>query len=203
MSLALYDKALLNKIQKWVKDDTIKITSPNETRRLFEYIADTNDDKPINLPLIALRRDSSVEILNTNKKPLTFDGKTIVYSTTERGVPFKGNILNAIPISLKYQLDIYTRYFEEADEYSRNFIFNFINYPLLTVEIPYNNSNLTANATIKLNSELTDNSDIPERLVPGQFTRMTLQLYIDDAYLWDYRAKDNVLINCETVTELK
>lgn len=203
MSLALYDKALLNKIQKWVKDDTIKITSPNETRRLFEYIADINDDKPINLPLIALRRDSSVEILNTNKKPLTFDGKTIVYSTTERGVPFKGNILNAIPISLKYQLDIYTRYFEEADEYSRNFIFNFINYPLLTVEIPYNNSNLTANATIKLNSELTDNSDIPERLVPGQFTRMTLQLYIDDAYLWDYRAKDNVLINCETVTELK
>lgn len=203
MSLALYDKALLNKIQKWVKDDTIKITSPNETRRLFEYIADINDDKPINLPLIALRRDSSVEILNTNKKPLTFDGKTIVYSTTERGIPFKGNILNAIPISLKYQLDIYTRYFEEADEYSRNFIFNFINYPLLTVEIPYNNSNLTANATIKLNSELTDNSDIPERLVPGQFTRMTLQLYIDDAYLWDYRAKDNVLINCETVTELK
>lgn len=203
MSLALYDKALLNKIQKWVKDDTIKITSPNETRRLFEYIADINDDKPINLPLIALRRDSSVEILNTNKKPLTFDGKTIVYSTTERGIPFKGNILNAIPISLKYQLDIYTRYFEEADEYSRNFIFNFINYPLLTVEIPYNNSNLTANATIKLNSELTDNSDIPERLVPGQFTRMTLQLYIDDAYLWDYRAKDNVLINCETITELK
>lgn len=203
MSLALYDKALLNKIQKWVKDDTIKITSPNETRRLFEYIADINDDKPINLPLIALRRDSSVEILNTNKKPLTFDGKTIVYSTTEGGIPFKGNILNAIPISLKYQLDIYTRYFEEADEYSRNFIFNFINYPLLTVEIPYNNSNLTANATIKLNSELTDNSDIPERLVPGQFTRMTLQLYIDDAYLWDYRAKDNVLINCETITELK
>ena len=203
MSLALYDKALLNKIQKWVKDDTIKITSPNETKRLFEYIADINDDKPINLPLIALRRDSNVEILNTNKKPLTFDGKTIVYSTTERGIPFKGNILNAIPISLKYQLDIYTRYFEEADEYSRNFIFNFINYPLLTVEIPYNNSNLTANATIKLNSELTDNSDIPERLVPGQFTRMTLQLYIDDAYLWDYRAKDNVLINCETVTELK
>lgn len=203
MSLALYDKALLNKIQKWVKDDTIKITSPNETRRLFEYIADINDDKPINLPLIALRRDSNVEILNTNKKPLTFDGKTIVYSTTERGIPFKGNILNAIPISLKYQLDIYTRYFEEADEYSRNFIFNFINYPLLTVEIPYNNSNLTANATIKLNSELTDNSDIPERLVPGQFTRMTLQLYIDDAYLWDYRAKDNVLINCETITELK
>lgn len=203
MSLALYDKALLNKIQKWVKDDTIKITSPNETKRLFEYIADINDDKPINLPLIALRRDSNVEILNTNKKPLTFDGKTIVYSTTERGIPFKGNILNAIPISLKYQLDIYTRYFEEADEYSRNFIFNFINYPLLTVEIPYNNSNLTANATIKLNSELTDNSDIPERLVPGQFTRMTLQIYIDDAYLWDYRVKDNVLINCETITELK
>ena len=31
--------------------------------------------------------------------------------------------LNAVPITLKYQIDIYTRYQEEADEYVRNFIF--------------------------------------------------------------------------------
>ena len=34
-------------------------------------------------------------------------------------------------------------------------------------------------------------------------TTIFLSLIIDDAYLWDYRAKDNVLINCETITELK
>ena len=74
MSVGLYDKALLDKIKGWVKDDSMRITSPNETRRLFEYKADTENDAPIKLPLITLRRASQIEILNTNKKPLTYDG---------------------------------------------------------------------------------------------------------------------------------
>ena len=30
-----------------------------------------------------------------------------------------------------------------------------------------------------------------ERLVPGQFTRLSYQFTVDDAYLWDIRIKDN------------
>ena len=52
MSVSLYDKALLDKLKNWVKDSSIKITGPEETRRLFEYTADRNNDKPITLPLI-------------------------------------------------------------------------------------------------------------------------------------------------------
>ena len=44
MSVSLYDKALKNKLQNWIKDENLKITSPNETRRLFEYTADVNND---------------------------------------------------------------------------------------------------------------------------------------------------------------
>ena len=194
MSVGLYDKALLDKIKGWVKDDSMRITSPNETRRLFEYKADIENDAPIKLPLITLRRASQIEILNTNKKPLTYDGLTIKYKE-ENDTPTRGLILNAIPIDLNYQIDIYTRYFNEGDEYVRNFVFNLINYPTLIVELPYNNCKSIKEAHIRLLSTIEDNSDIPERILAGEFTRFTLQIHVDDAYLYDCRAKDHVCID--------
>ena len=77
MAFYYYDQALLEKIQGWVGDNKIKITGPEETRRLFQYRADINNDEAIQLPLITLRRNREVNILSTNKKPLVFDGLTL------------------------------------------------------------------------------------------------------------------------------
>ena len=103
--------------------------------------------------------------------------------------------MNAIPVSIQYQLDVYTRYFEEADEYMRNIVFNIINFPKLTIRIPYQDEQREHDANVRLLSEVEDNSDIPERLIPGQFTRLSLSLYIDDAYLWDVRTRNNLAID--------
>ena len=197
MSASIYDKALLEKLKNWIKDPNLTITGPDETRRLFEYIADKSDDGKIKLPLITLRRAPSMRILSTNKKPLAFDG------WRKNNNSIKGDQLNAIPIQLNYQIDIYTRYFEEAEEYVRNFIFNIINYPKLDIEIPYNNSRIIHSSNIRLDEEVNDNSDIPERLVPGQFTRKTIGIYIDDAYLFDYKTKDTIKIDGEVETYLE
>ena len=101
-------------------------------------------------------------------------------------------MLNAIPISLSYQIDIYTRYQKEADEFVRNLIFNIINFPVVTVKIPYNSADIEHDSQIILDGSITDNSDVPERIVPGQFTRYTLNISLPDAYLWDVRVRDNV-----------
>lgn len=191
MAIAYYDNALLEKVKSWVNDPNMKITGPDETRRLFQYQADIKDDKPIQLPLIALRRGRDVDILSTNKKPLTFDGATLEANSKQSGM------LNGIPIAIKYQLDIYSRYYEEADEYIRNFIFNFINFPKLKIEIPYNNAKIEHVSNVRLDPTVVDNSDIAERLAPGQFTRFTLSLYIDDAYIFDYKFRNNY------ITEIK
>lgn len=188
MSVRFYDEALLEKLKRWTQGTQVTITSPNETRRIFEVIADTNNDKPIQLPLICLRRGPGFELLHTNKKPLTFDAAIVGQNKK------KSTQLNAIDINIPYQIDIYTRYFEEADEYVRNFIFNIINYPKLEITIPYRESNIKHVANIRIATNIDDNSDIPERLIPGQFTRFTLTLYIDDAYLFDVRLKDNISI---------
>lgn len=188
MGVRYYDEALLNKLKKWTAGTEMQITGVNETKRLFEVLADKNDDRQIQLPIIALSRQGGYVILNKNKQPLSFAGSTMVQNEQ------RGAKLNAIPIGISYQLDIYTRYLEEADEYARNIVFNIINYPKLTIEIPYESLGLLHDANIRLKTDVEDNSDIPERLIPGQFTRLTIGIDIDDAYLFDVRIKDNLSI---------
>ena len=108
-------------------------------------------------------------------------------------------VLNAIPISIQYQLDIYTRYLKEADAYCRDFIFNIINHPNVKIVVPYNDANFEHNSTLRVSADVEDNSDIPERLIAGQFTRMSLSLDIDDAYLWDTKIRKNVELDIRDI----
>ena len=192
MSIRYYDNAFTNKIKEWVKDPNLTITSPDETRRFFEYEADINDDKPLKLPLISIRRARDVDIKNTNKRTLTFSGKKLEgkHEIAENGkINCQLKILNAIPIGIGYQIDIYTRYAAEADEFLRNFVFNLVNFPKLQIEIPYNSANYIHNCTMDVVTTLQDNSDIPERLVPGEFTRWSIGVRIEDAYLFSVPIK--------------
>lgn len=193
MSVNLYDKAVLNKIKSWVRDPNMTITSPDENARLLSYVADVNDDKPIQLPLIALRREPDISLLNANKVPLTHDGAVYQADASFIGDEYvnKSIQINAIPIKINYQLDIYTRYMEECLEYVRNFVFNIVNYPNVEICIPYNDVNIQHDATMKIIGTVTDSSSIPERLAPGQFTRWTLKFFLDDAYLWNIPDKNN------------
>lgn len=184
MSVGLYDNAFLAKLQAWTKDTAVTVVSPSDSRRLFEVIADNSDDKPLKLPIISLKRPGGFTILNTGKRPLSFDGVTLD-ANYERA-----SQLNGIPISIPYQIDVYTRYQNEADEYIRNLVFNIINYPKLDIVIPYNNENYIHHSNIRLAGEVDDNSDIPERLISGQFVRMSMRIDIDDAYLFDVRYRD-------------
>ena len=188
MAVRFYDDALLEKFQRWTKDTQVTLTSVNETKRMFETIIDNKNDNPIKFPMITLSRPGGYSIETKGKQPLSHNGLTFVQNI-ERGAK-----LNAIPISIQYQIDIYTRYLDEADEYARNIVFNIINYPVLEIEIPYEGKNYRHKSNIRLISDVEDNSDIAERLISGQFTRLTLGINIDDAYLWDVRIRDNISI---------
>ena len=184
MSVGLYDQAFLDKLNNWTRDTKLQVVGPQDNRRMLQIMADQTNDKPIQLPFISLKRPGGFTVLNTGKRPLTFDGATLDANHD------KAIQLNAIPISIPYQIDVYTRYFTEADQYARNLVFNIINYPKLDIVIPYNNENYIHHANIRMQGEVDDNSDIPERLVAGQFTRMSIKIDIDDAYLFDVRARD-------------
>ena len=193
MSVYLYDDAFIEKLKKWTDGTQVHIYSPDDTKRLFEVVADTNNDATIKLPILCLRRKSGLNVLNTNKQPMTFNGMVIDGNGTQCIT------LNAIPIDVTYQLDIYTRYFKEADEFLRNLTFNIINYPKLAVKIPYNGVDFEHNGFIRMSNDIEDNSNIPERLINGQFTRLTFNISIDDAYLWATKTKDNLTVSCDEV----
>lgn len=211
MAVRFYDEALCNKLESWIVDKKLTILKPEETSRLFRQIADQTGDKPIALPLIAISREPDIKLDYTNKKPMSFDGMMLesrVYGEEdEKGVMQvtggKTVQLDAIPIELSYQLDIYTRKFSEGDDYVRNFLFNLINYPKLKIEIPYNNKEsgldyvLHHVANVRVSETVTDNSDIKEKLYFDQFTRWTIKLTIDDAYLFSVPIRDNVFVDID------
>lgn len=197
MSIKLYDEALTKKIQDWIVDPNVVVLGPDDSTKLFMWRSDITDDKPIELPLITLTRDTSVKFDITAKRAMSFSGKTF-NSTGE-----KSDHLNAIPMTLTYQLNIYTRYREEADEYLRNFVFNFINHPRMVISIPYNDSNLQQASFVAVEGTANDNSNIPERLVTGQFFRYTLNLTVSDAYMFSYNFKNVPKCSFEGVQPLK
>lgn len=178
MAIKYYDEALFNKIQSWIRDPNMRILKPDETLESFRIRADKGDDKALKLPFINISREKNFEILRLGRTPLSCSGK-VVGASDKIIIP-----LNAIPISLSYQIDIYTQDYAQADIYLRELIFNLVNHPKVTIEIPYNDIKFKHNAYVRLLSDVQDNSDVPERLFKTQFTRWTLQVTIDDAYLF-------------------
>lgn len=194
MSVSIYDKALVSKIKKWTEKTNATILSPEQSTRLLEIISDENNDEPLKLPLIAISREGGYSLNSITKQPKTYGGMRLYADD--------GNVaqLNIIPITINYRIDIYTRYLIEADAYTREFIFNLINHPTIQIVVPYNGIEFPHNCTVYLRDTVEDNSDIPERLISGQFTRFTLRIYIDDAYLFDTSIKTAKYIENDEVT---
>ena len=189
MSVRLYDEAIVTKIKSWVKDDKLKVLKPDETARLFQMIANMTNDKPITLPLIAISRSNEIEITNTSKRMMTYDGM-MLDATKDKSLQ-----IDAIPMVLNYQIDIYCEDDKEADEYMRNFVFSIIKHPKIRVTLPYNQINYEHWSFMRLLSTIEDNSDVPLRLFPDQFARWTIRFTVDDAYLFSLPYKDNVHID--------
>ena len=192
MAVRYYDDAVANKINSWLPKDKnrkIQVLKPDETKRLFSIEADEKNDKPLTLPLIALSRSNTVSLKQKTMTPMSFDG-LMLDSDSKHTLQ-----LNGIPIYLSYQLDIYTRRYDEGDELLREFVFKLINNPQIVIELPYNNQKFKHVATIEMQTDIEDTSDISERLFSGQFTRWTLRFDIDGAYLFSLPYVDNVHID--------
>lgn len=189
MAIELYDEAIYNKILKWVKNPNASVLKPDETERLFRQQSDEKKDKPITLPLIAISRDKNIEIGNINKQPKSFDGFKL--QTNEKETV----LMSVIPIKIDYQIDIYTKLLKEAGEYVRDFIFKLVNNPNVKITLPYYDFMIPHASTLHLENQITDNSDIKEKLFSDQFTRFTIRFSVDDAYLFSTPIKENAKID--------
>ena len=186
MACRYYDDILVAKLMKWIPTtSTLRVLSPSESKRLFELTAEDRKDQPFKLPLISIVRHKDIELLSNVKSPKSYDGLKLL-STPEATLQF-----NVIPIKLLYDLTIYTKTEDEVDEYVRNFLFKLINNPVIKVQIPYNDAQIEHIANIRVLSSISDTSDISERIFAGQFHCWTIQLEIQDAFLFSLPYRQN------------
>jgi hypothetical protein len=181
MAISYYDEAITQKIKNWLADSSkLRVLSPDESNRLFQLMADDSNDKPAKLPIIAISRNRDIELESAIKQNKSFDGFIIdADGTTATTVH-----MNVIPIKTTYQLDIYTKKRIEADEYVRQYLFKLINNPLIVIEIPYNNYIIRHTANLRVLNTISDTSDIPTHVFNGQFYKWTIQLELQDGFLF-------------------
>lgn len=188
MAISYYDDAVTAKIKGWLADNSIlRVLNPDETKRAIELHAEDSGDAPLKLPLLTISRNKEIEIANAIKQNKSFDG-LIVKKDTQNVATVH---MNVIPVKTLYQLDIYTKKQLEADEYVRQFLFKLINNPQIIVEIPYNNYIIKHTANLRVLNSVSDTSDIPNHLFAGQFYRWTIQLELQDGFLFSIPYKKN------------
>ena len=144
-------------------------------------------------------------MLSTVKQLKSFNGAKLSGGAMTVDDLNTSKVLNAIPIKLNYQLDIYAKKAEDCDEYVRNFLFKLINNPVIMIDIPYNGTNIQHIANIRILNTISDTSAISERLFSGQFSRWTIQFEIQDAFLFSIPYKRNwkiTDIGLSTTTDL-
>lgn len=186
--LEYYDDALKAKIEKWLpQEGMLRVLNSGEEERLFETKADDTGDKPIALPMISLSRSSDMTILSNVKQERSFSGLRL--GTSEK--TDKTAVLNVIPVQLDYQLDVWAKKREEADEYVRELLFKLINNPLIEVAIPYQGAELAHVANVRVDTRVSDSSSSARRAYPGQFYRYSMNLEIQDAFLFNVAYKKN------------
>ena len=188
MAIGYYDDAVTHKIKGWLADSSqLRVLAPDESNRLIQLRAEDSNDKPLTLPLIAISRNKDLEIESTIKQNKSFDG-FVIDRDTESATTVH---LNVIPIKTTYQLDIYTKKRIEGDEYVRQYLFKLINNPQIVIEIPYNNFIVKHTANLRVLNTVSDTSDIPNHLFAGQFYKWTIQLELQDGFLFSIPQKKN------------
>ena len=198
MAVRYYDDILAAKLRRWNPSTELRVLKPSEVKRFFQLSAEDSGDQPLTLPCIMLSRNNDIELLSNVKSPKSYAGIKLSPKASDiktikayNDIPDSTMLLNAIPIKLQYQLDIYTKTAEEGDEYLRQYLFKLINNPTIKIIVPYNGIEAEQIANIRVLGSVSDTSDISERLFSGQFTRWTLQLEIQDAFIYDVPYRRN------------
>lgn len=186
VAINYYDEAITQKIKGWLADTSkLRVLSPDESSRLIQLEAEDSGDKALRLPLIAISRNKDIEIESAIKQNKSFDG-LIIGKDHETATTVH---LNVIPIKTTYQLDIYTKKRIEADEYVRQYLFKLINNPQIIIEIPYNGYLVRHTANLRVLNTVSDTSDISNHVFAGQFYKWTIQIELQDGFLFSIPQK--------------
>lgn len=182
-----YDIAIIKDLRarfNYTKDGkkkTNNIIQITNSENVFNIIGDIENDT-IQFPIISLIR-TGWQFTGSEPEFLNNSGGLVGYMEGEKGERIKQVRLQAFPIQINYQLDIWTQNRYDNDVIAREFCWFYKQNPQLRVFIPHG-LNITEPFNLFIEPEVVDNSDIAEHNSRGRYYRQTIGLYVDDAYLW-------------------
>lgn len=181
MSVYLYDQALTAQITAITSN-----TGTNENihiipaEKAFSKSFVTEDDIP--LPAISLYRSGYNLTTQGKSMPMYRQGRYANNVVTTNGVTTESLFTTkALPISINYQLDIWTKTRQENDEFMREIIWYFTLNPQLSITLQYGNITQEIGFHVFIGDSVIDNSDIMEFENRGQYYRTTVSMLVDEA----------------------
>lgn len=192
IGIAMYDQALSTKIKSWLPAETdVEILTQENLTRRFEIAADKSNDSKISFPRVDISRDRTFELQQSSKNEMSFNGVRLYGDDKE------AKILNSIPISLDYQIDIYAKKAKEADAILVQLLFKLINNPRIVVTLSDGKEKIPQVFHFYLDPQIENSSDVQERLYQGEFTRWTIKLHMPNVRLYQFKVAKNIRITAE------
>lgn len=182
LSVGLYDQAIVNDFRRIFHNGNIFISDTEET---FDLLAKVDRDD-IKFPIISLTR-TGWSLTDNRPHSLKFEGSVVDIreATDDPDEDYKiVRRIQAIPIIINYNIDVWTESRRQNDDIMRELIFYYSTSPTLSVKVPYG-AKICHHFNLFFNSEVEDNSDIPAHKNRGRYFRQTIGMYTDDAYLWN------------------
>jgi len=199
MSVYKYDEAIVRDLRHILQDNRIHIVPPENVFRLLARI----DKDTIELPAVSISR-RGWSLSGSRPHTMKFDGTLLVHVKDDDTNTDKYVNLQAIPMSIMYQMDVWTKTREENDNIMRELIFYYSTHPTLNVEIPYGSKDNVPyhhKFNIFFMEDIEDNSDIVNHMNRGEYFRQTISFYTDDAYLWKSTSRGPTVIDVDVLVK--
>ena len=188
MSVYLYDEAIVNRIKSVIGNQEVNVITAEKAFTKSMESADAPQ-----LPAISLYRD---------KFTLTTQVRNMAAYRTGRTEASDDNVVyrtQSLPITISYQIDVWTRKREQNDEFVRDLIWFFTLYPEHKLTLRYAGFVRDVKFNTFLDEDIVNNSQINDFEDKGQLYRSTFGLTVDEAQLFKVSSVNQVVFNFEVV----
>ncbi|WP_304393362.1 hypothetical protein [uncultured Clostridium sp.] len=201
VSVYAYDLAVVNDFRARFKQPPVSYSDVNSNvvmagpDQAFQVLGQMDNDKIV-MPFISVQR-LNWQLNLDRQMSQTFIGDKIIIQNPENPLERLEVRAQVIPITINYQLDVWTKDRITNDALVRELLWYYHLRPTLLVNVLHG-LNMKHTFNIMFNSEVEDNSDIHNQNNRGNIVRSTLSFFTEDAYLWKAHHQPIVGIDVNT-----
>lgn len=182
-----YDEAVAKDLENSFDSATsgIKVVKVVDSDVVTEILAQVTKDK-LTFPIVCLTRDESIPV-DDSRLNFTQSVKGVI-----AGIDLKTNQMykeQALPISLKYYVTVFTTNVPDMDEMIRELLFKYRNQFFLDIEVPYESKRkIRFGVALSASDGISRRSGIVDRLHEGKLYESVITLECQGCVLLNYKS---------------